>query len=158
MRQAALALSVVLTLAACATPPVAPADRNAEVAAVERAFARTMVERDHAGFSGFIADEAVFVAGAKLLRGRAAIVAAWKRFYDGPEAPFSWAPDRVEVLDSGSLAFSTGPVFDPAGKLVGRFTSIWRWESPGGWRIVFDTGSDACDCAPAVAPAPVPGR
>ncbi len=158
MHRAALALSVVLTLAACAAPPVAPAERSAEVTAVERVFARTMAERDHAEFSRFIADEAVFVAGPKVLRGRAAIVAAWKRFYDGPSAPFSWAPDQVEVLDSGALAFSTGPVFDPAGKLVGRFTSIWRWEPPGTWRIVFDTGSDACECAPAVAPAPVPAR
>jgi uncharacterized protein (TIGR02246 family) len=153
MLGAVLPLSMILLLAACATPPVAPADRNAEVAAVERAFARTMAERDHAAFARFIADEAVFVAGAKVLRGRAAIVTAWKRFYDGPAAPFSWAPDQVEVLDSGALAFSAGQVFDPGGKLVGRFTSIWRRESPGIWRIVFDTGSDACECAPAAAPA-----
>ncbi len=158
MHRAALALSVALTLAACATPPVVPAERSAEVAAVERAFARTMADRDHDAFSRFIADEAVFVAGTRVLRGRAAIVTAWKRFYDGPAAPFSWAPDQVEVLDSAALAFSAGPVFDPAGKLVGRFTSIWRREAPGVWRIVFDTGSDACECAPSAAPAPAPAH
>lgn len=154
-----LALVLAMALAGCTALPVAPADRAAEVAAVERAFARTMAERDHVAFSSFLADEAVFVAGTKVLRGRQAIAAAWKRFYDGPQAPFSWTPDRVEVLDSGGLAFSAGPVFDPAGKLVGRFTSIWRLESPGTWRIVFDTGSDICDCAPAAAdaaPAPTP--
>lgn len=51
------------------------------------------------------------------------------------------------VLDSGTLALSTGPVRDPKGKLVATYTSIWRLEAPGTWRIVFDKGNDACDCA-----------
>jgi len=27
------------------------------------------------------------------------------------------------------------------------FSSIWRQESPGVWRIVFDKGNPECDCA-----------
>ena len=38
---------------------------------------------------------------------------------------------------------STGPVFDPDGKPVASFTSVWRQVSPGVWRIVFDKG---CNC------------
>ena len=53
---------------------------------------------------------------------------------------------RVEVLDSGTLALSTGPVHDPQGKLVATFTSIWRLEAPGTWKIIFDTGNEVCDC------------
>jgi hypothetical protein len=37
-------------------------------------------------------------------------------------------------------------VYDPGGKLVATFTSIWRLEAPGVWRIVFDKGNDVCDC------------
>ena len=70
----------------------------------------------------------------------------WKRFYEGPTAPFSWQPETVEVLDSGDLALSSGPVRDPQGKLVATFTSIWRLEAPGTWRIIFDKGNDVCDC------------
>ena len=33
------------------------------------------------------------------------------------------------------------------GKPVATFTSIWRLEAPGTWRIVFDKGNDVCDCA-----------
>jgi ketosteroid isomerase-like protein len=51
----------------------------------------------------------------------------------------------VQVLESGTLALSTGPVRDPKGKLVGRFSSIWRREAPGVWRIIFDHGSDVCE-------------
>jgi hypothetical protein len=68
---------------------------------------------------------------------------AWARFYEKPKAPFSWKPDEVEVLSSGTLALSSGPVHDPEGKLIGRFMSIWRMEQPGVWKIVFDKG---CNC------------
>ena len=131
-------------LAACAAPPPAgPFDRAAlerQVGDVERAFAKTMVDRDLAAFSSFIADDTVFFSGPTPLHGKPAVTAFWKRFYDKPAAPFSWKPDRVEALESGSLALSTGPVFDPEGKCIGRFTSIWRQEAPGVWRIIFDKG------------------
>ncbi|HYL22838.1 MAG TPA: hypothetical protein VEV21_00450 [Burkholderiales bacterium] len=38
-----------------------------------------------------------------------AIAEYWKRYYSAPQALFSWRPDRVAVLDSGGLAYSTGP-------------------------------------------------
>lgn len=119
-----------------------------QVFAVERAFADTMAERNLDAFGGFLSDEAIFFAGTRPLRGKAAVVEAWSRYYVEPEPPFSWEPDQVEVLDSGTLALSTGPVRDPTGKVVGRFHSIWRLEAPGVWRIVFDKGGP---------PSPGPG-
>ena len=142
---------VVATLVAgCAAVPadLRRGSAREDVAATERAFAATMAARDHAAFTAFLAPDAVFVSGTRTLRGRSEVAAAWRRFYDRPEAPFSWEPETVEVLDSGTLALSTGPVRDPRGKLIARFTSIWRLEAPGIWRIVFDSGADACDCAP----------
>jgi hypothetical protein len=52
------------------------------------------------------------------------------------------------VLDSGTLALSSGPVRDASGKHFANFQSIWRQESPGVWRVVFDRGERVCDCAP----------
>ncbi|MBL8286914.1 MAG: nuclear transport factor 2 family protein [Rubrivivax sp.] len=125
--------------AASAQPRVLSAEE--QVLAAERTFARSMAERNAAAFASFIADEAVFFGGAAPLRGKAAVVAGWARFFEGPAAPFSWEPDHVEVLASGTLALSTGPVRDPAGKVIARFNSIWRHEAPGVWRVVFDKGS-----------------
>ena len=116
------------------------------MADTERAFAKTMADRDHAAFATFLADEAVFFTGPTPLHGKAAVAAAWKRFYERPQAPFSWQPEAVEVLESGTLAISSGPVFDPSGKKFATFTSIWRMEAPGVWRIVFDKGNPECDC------------
>ncbi len=136
------------TLAACAaTPAKMPvADLAKQVSDTERAFAKTMADRDHAAFASFLSDEAVFFTGPTPLRGKAQVAAGWKRFYERPQAPFSWSPDVVEVLDSGTLALSSGPVFDPSGRKIATFTSIWRQESPGVWRIVFDKGNPECDC------------
>jgi ketosteroid isomerase-like protein len=145
--------SVIVVAALVAGCAAVPADlrrgsAREDVAATERAFAATMAARDHAAFTAFLAPDAVFVSGTRTLRGRSEVAAAWRRFYDAPDAPFSWEPETVEVLDSGTLALSTGPVRDPRGRLIARFTSIWRLEGPGTWRIVFDSGADACDCAP----------
>jgi ketosteroid isomerase-like protein len=122
-------------------PPVA------ELAQVVRerelAFAKTMATRDHAAFATFVSEEAVFM-GRTVLRGRAAVSEGWKRFFESPQAPFAWAPERVEVIDSGTLGVSTGPVRDPAGKRIGTFNSTWRLESDGQWRVILDIGCPPC--------------
>jgi hypothetical protein len=46
-----------------------------------------------------------------------------------------------EVLDSGVLAISSGPVRDSKGALIAAFTSIWQLEDTGKWRIIFDKGN-----------------
>ena len=136
-------------IAGCASAPPAPnqnADPVQQVSATERAFAKSMADRDLAAFNAFLSEEAVFFSGPTPLRGKAQVSAFWKRFFDAPMAPFSWEPQDVVVLDSGTLALSSGPVRNPAGKQFATFTSIWRLEAPGVWRIVFDKGNDVCDC------------
>jgi ketosteroid isomerase-like protein len=146
--KAALAIALCSLLAACAAPARAPIEQaRLQVMETERAFARTMADRDHAAFGTFISQDAVFFSGPAPLRGKAAVVDGWARFYKKPAAPFSWEPEQVEVLASGDLALSTGPVHDAKGKLIAHFTSIWRLEAPGRWRIVFDKGAEVCDCA-----------
>jgi len=147
MRKMILLLSFAATTA-CTSIQAPPdnAELKQQVADTERAFAATMAKRDHQAFTSFLAGEAIFYSGPKVLRGKDTVAAEWKAFYEKPEAPFSWEPDQVEVLDSGTLAHSSGPVRDPQGKVTGRFNSVWRREAPGKWRIVFDKGERVCDC------------
>jgi ketosteroid isomerase-like protein len=112
----------------------------------EVAFAKTMADRDLSGFESFLSKEAVFVGRNGVLRGPKEVAAGWKRFFEGAQVPFSWAPETVEVLDSGTLALSSGPVHDPSGKRVGTFNSVWRREAAGKWKIVMDHGCPPCDC------------
>lgn len=143
------ALALCSLFAGCAVSPVQPrtADARQQVFAAERAFAKTMADRDLRAFAAFIADEAVFFSGPNPLRGRRQVIDWWTRYYTAAAAPFSWEPDEVEVLESGTLALSSGPVRNPQGKIIARFSSIWRLEAPGTWRVVFDKGSEVCSCA-----------
>jgi ketosteroid isomerase-like protein len=140
---------VALPLAACAShaPPVTVAEARQQVMATERAFAKTMADRSLDRFATFVAPEAIFYSGPTPRVGKAQVVEWWARYFAGPSASFSWEPDDVQVLESGTLALSTGPVRDTTGAIVARFNSIWRRDARGAWRIVFDKGNDVCQCA-----------
>ena len=152
MQRRTLLVGIAGLVAGSGTPVRAAGQQTAKsrdevVANAERAFAETMARRDIKAFASHLADEAIFFAEAQnrqVLRGKAAVVEGWRKFFDGPSAPFSWTPDLVTVLDSGTLALSTGPVSDPKGTVVGRFNSIWRLERDGQWRVVFDKGCPVC--------------
>jgi ketosteroid isomerase-like protein len=154
-------ISLILITCMCIFLNVAVASEEQNLAKLqqqvkdtEQAFADTMAQRDFEQFVSFLADDTIFFVGDTPLRGKQAVAAAWKAFYDAPAAPFSWAPGQVEVLESGKLALSSGPVYDPEGKNVATFTSIWRLEAPGQWRIVFDKGNEVCNCPNAEPASP----
>lgn len=160
--RAIFALGLSFALSACAisvnTDPqplptkasrsVTPAERallEKQVADAEHAFAKTMADRDLAAFELFLSPETLWKSGPdganKPLRGPKAVVGYWKRYFETPAAPFSWEPASVHVTDAGDLAISAGPVYDPSGKRFATYTSIWRQESPGIWKVLFDWGS-----------------
>jgi ketosteroid isomerase-like protein len=129
-----------------------PTHLRKQVIATENAFAETMANRDFEAFRSFISEEAIFFSEEKPLHGKEEVLNEWQKNFIKAEAPFSWKPERVEVIDSGTLALSTGPVHDPQGKLIARFTSIWRMEENGKWRILFDIGNPAIDKAEVKSP------
>ena len=139
-----LALSTFASQAAALPSPADLAAIAADVKAAEIAFARSMADRQLDRFTGFVAEDAVF-NGASPHIGRAAVVEAWKPFFAKPEAPFSWAPDAVAPTADGRYAVSTGLARDPKGNVISRFTSIWRKDADGRWRVVADQGVDV-DC------------
>lgn len=146
-----IVLSLVGYGCASMNAPTPLEEAKAQVIATERAFAKTMADRDHRAFATFIADDTVFFSGPKPLHGKQQVVDFWAQFYTAPSAPFSWEPREVEVLPSGDLAMSFGPVHDAAGKRTGTFTSVWRKQGPNTWKIIFDKGDQICQCA---TPAP----
>lgn len=140
---------ILLSLVFLATPALHAQDTAtlaAQVRATETAFAASMANRDLAAFSTFIADDAIFF-GRNPQRGKAAVLDVWTAYFKDAKAPFSWRPETVEVLATGQLALSSGPVFDPDGKQTATFTSVWRRSADGSWKIVLDKGNPVCDCA-----------
>ena len=151
LRMGALALSAALL--GCAGPgpgPQAGGGSADSLHASETAFAQAMADRDAQAFASFIADDAVFVNGGQPLRGKAAVLAFWTQrfFVPGSPAPFAWKPEQAEVLATGQLGYTEGPVLSPDGRITGRFHSTWRFDpATKRWQVVFDNGAAACDCA-----------
>jgi len=138
-------LTLVVSLPILSMHAAGGPDLKEHVRATERAFARTMADRDPVAFATFLSRDTVFMSGGTALRGPAAVTKAWQKYFSGP-VPFSWEPENVEVVGSGNLAMSSGPVRDPSGKRTGTFNSVWRLEGGGKWKIVLDNGCPACDC------------
>ena len=142
----ALAFALLPAALAAQAPPAALTAFTRQVFVAESSFAATMARRDSVAFAGFVAPDAIFFGEKTVQRGRAAVVERWSRFFTEPAAPFSWRPEKVEVLDSGTLAMTSGPVLDPQGQRIGTFNSIWQRQKDGSWKVVFDKGCPPCDC------------
>ncbi len=142
---------VVALMVAAVVPGTEPAasvsSPEAELRATEIAFAKTMADRDHEAFVSFLDDETIFF-GPGELRGKSAVAAAWKPYFEAEAAPFSWHPEDVAVLDSGDLGLNSGPVLAPDGTRVGTFNSVWRRQEDGSWKIIFDRGCPPCAVGP----------
>jgi ketosteroid isomerase-like protein len=150
MARAILVALSASTLLAGALPgqasPATPAVLTRQVFAAESSFAATMASRDSIAFAAFVAPDAIFFGEKSVLRGKPAVVDGWRALFAGPAAPFSWKAETVEVIASGSLAHSSGPVHDAEGRQIGTFNSIWRREADGTWLVVFDKGCPVCNC------------
>jgi len=147
-----VALAFAISGAVAGETPEALAE---QLRRAETTFAKSMADRDHDAFTAHLAEDAVFFGrGATVLRGKAAIAAAWKPYFAGPQAPFSWTPEQAEVLESGRLGMTSGPVLDPTGARIGTFNSVWRREPDGTWKIVLDKGCPPCETAAPPAAEP----
>jgi ketosteroid isomerase-like protein len=135
-----LAVALGPLLAASRAGAQSPSELARLVFEAEASFANSMAVRDFDAFAEHVAEEAIFFGNTGAQRGKRAVLEGWRPFFEGPDAPFAWRPETVEVLDSGTLALSSGPVLDRSGQRIGTFNSIWRRDPDGRWRVVFDKG------------------
>lgn len=138
-------------LKGCAAPPAAAPGLDSpalervreEVRSAEVAFAASMAARDFAAFGAHVAEDAVFINGGSPLRGKVAVLAHWRRFFEGPTAPFAWEPALVEISGQGRLGYTEGPV-TAGGQVIARFYTTWQHQPDGRWRVIFDNGYSVC--------------
>lgn len=116
-----------------------------EVMDAERAFANLAKEEGlKAAFVAYASDQAVLNRDNKLIKGKTEIEAyfsdrAWENIR------LDWAPDFISVSASGDLAYTYGKYIlektDDNGQMKrfeGIFHTVWKKESNGVWRYVWD--------------------
>lgn len=120
-----------------------------QVRCAELAFSRSVQEQNIQAFTEFVDEDARFTGGTTL-KGKQAVSEGWQVFFESGGPTIRWAPDNIEVLDSGDLALSQGPfemrMTGENGEEVvrtGRFFSVWRRADDGRWTVIFDGGTPA---------------
>ena len=152
------ASAVALTLSA-GPAPAAPTADPAPVIAAERAFAADGLGLGiKASFLKHMAPEAIIFAPGP--------VSAHDFYAKRPDAKgpaLVWWPLWAGIARSGDLGFTTGP-FTINGKPSGYYFTVWKRQADGGWRWVYDGGTDSlavgappAGTAPGVL-APAPGK
>lgn len=115
---------------------------------LEGEFMKAAAEKGSQGYMSYYADDAVEVPnGHALIRGKAEI-AKTMGFLDDKDNRLIWTPVGADIAASGDLGYTYGTYEfhskDKDGKPVvdyGKYTSIWKQQKDGSWKIVLDMGN-----------------
>ena len=115
---------------------------------LEADFMKAAAERGAEGYMSYYADDAVEVPnGAEAIHGKANI-AKTMSFLNDKNNQLTWTPVDAGISISGDLGWTSGTYEfrskDRDGKVkveYGKYTSIWKKQPDGNWKIVLDMGN-----------------
>lgn len=116
---------------------------------LEANFASDVAKNGHAAFLNYFAEDGVEVVDGGGFDNKDAMrkQPPWP---DGTS--LTWTPIKAEMSASGDLGYTYGnyiyTVKNKEGKLVanyGKYTSIWRKQKDGQWKVVVDVGNSSPD-------------
>jgi ketosteroid isomerase-like protein len=146
-------LSAILLIAMIAIPITHPAAASPQATAdmlkqLEGEFMKAAADHGSAGYMSYYADAAVEVPnGEDAIQGKANI-AKTMGFLDDKNNRLIWTPVGADISASGDLGYTYGNYefhsLDKDGKQAvqyGKYTSIWKKQKDGRWRVVLDMGN-----------------
>jgi ketosteroid isomerase-like protein len=147
------AVLVALVTVTSAQSQLPPARDAAPVIAVEREFAADGAARGWAAaFRRYHAPEGIVLQPDPI---KAAITLA-KVEGDGANT-LLWRPAYAGIARSGDFGFTTGPVQIRGQEGIrSHYFTIWRKQTDGSWKWIFDAGCDVSDSNPLPVEADVP--
>lgn len=144
---AVTAIVLPITRPTLAASPKATAETLKQL---ETEFMKAASEKGSQGYMSYYADDAVEVPnGAPLIQGKAEI-AKGMAFLDDKNNSLLWTPVGADISASGDLGYTYGTFEfrskDKEGKPVvqhGKYTSIWKRQKDGSWKVVLDMGNSS---------------
>ncbi|MFJ6024337.1 nuclear transport factor 2 family protein [Brevundimonas sp. NPDC092305] len=132
---------LTLPVFAVTSPALAQTPNAAPVIAAERAFAADGARLGiAASFNTWAAPEAIVIGPQGVQRVPDAYPPGTPRPADEPL--LEWWPTSAGISRSGELGFTTGGV-QVAGRRSGHYFTIWKEQTDGSWKWVYDGGSVA---------------
>ena len=115
---------------------------------LEGEFMKAAADKGSQGYMSYYADDAVEVPNGHALIPGKANIAATMGFLDDKNNRLTWAPVGADISASGDLGYTYGTYEfhskDKDGKPVvdyGNYTSIWKKQKDGSWKVVLDMGN-----------------
>jgi ketosteroid isomerase-like protein len=149
-----LILTFTLLVAAVIVPKIRPLAKASDKATadtlrqLEGEFMKAAAERGSSGYMSYYADDAVEVPnGAPIITGKIEI-AKTMGFLDDKNNRLTWQPVGADISAAGDLGYTYGTFeFRATGKdgkpvvESGKYTSIWKKQRDGSWKLVLDMGN-----------------
>jgi ketosteroid isomerase-like protein len=140
-----LAIVALSNLRSAASPPEDSAETLKQL---EAEFMKAAAEKGSQGYMSYYADDAVELPnGAPILPGKENI-AKTMGFLDNKDNHLTWTPVGADISASGDLGYTYGNyefrARDKDGKPTvdhGKYTSIWKKQKDGKWKVVLDMGN-----------------
>jgi ketosteroid isomerase-like protein len=117
---------------------------------LEAEFMKAAAEKGAAGYMSYYADDAAELPnGENMIQGKENI-AKTMGFLDDKNNHLTWTPVHADMAASGDLGFTYGTYeFRAQGKdgepvvRYGKYTSIWKKQKDGSWKVVMDMGNSS---------------
>lgn len=100
------------------------------------------------GWVSYFAEDGVVVTSKSDIKGKEAIRSEMSKVFSLKDFSLRWEPIDAQVSDGGDLGFTYGKYkrsyIDSEGKLIsstGKYTSIWKKQVDGSWKIILDIGT-----------------
>ena len=145
-----VALLVVIIALPIARPTVSASPKATPemLKQLEGEFMKAAADKGSQGYMSYYADDSVEVPnGVPLIQGKAEI-AKGMGFLDDKNNHLLWTPVGADISASGDLGYTYGTfefhAKDKDGKPVvqyGKYTSIWKQQKDGSWKVVLDMGN-----------------
>ena len=115
---------------------------------LEGEFMKAAAEKGSQGYMAYYADEAVELPnGGPIISGKVNI-APGMSFLDNKDNRLTWTPVAGDISSSGDLGYTYGTFQfhskDKDGQPHiehGKYTSIWKLQKDGSWKVVLDMGN-----------------
>jgi ketosteroid isomerase-like protein len=122
---------------------------------LEAEFMKAAAEHGSAGYMSYYADDAVELPnGGSAIQGKVNI-AKGMGFLDDKNNHLTWSPVGADISSSSDLGYTYGTYeFSSMGKdgkpVVehGKYTSIWKKQKDGTWKVVLDMGNSSASPKP----------
>ena len=113
----------------------------------DKAFDRDTAARGLDGWMSWFAENARIEGAKDVIVGKAALREYYSKMFAGREFRIHWWPVYADVSEDGTLGYTFGRAtiswLDEKGesqKRESRYSTLWRKQTDGGYKVVFDIG------------------